>query len=371
MNNIVSTKSNLSISILLLFLSIISFPFYILPSGGVQISSLFFLLLGFFAWAKVDRDFYLEFNRILIPYYFFISYVLLISLAWSIIVFDLVFFNFAIFYIFNFIVLFGISVFLANNRKFFDAFPKMIAISVILQFVLSLFLGGGDSLRGSLFFNNPNQLGYYSLTSAAILVVFFKKKYISSYWFYPAILATLWLAQISLSTATLISILILLAYSVFSSFKSFIFSVLISLVLLLMLINYQDLLIDRTYIIWDRFNAIGENSDDSLAGRGYDRIWNHPVITLIGGGEGAVYRWNSFLSESELHSTWGTLLFSYGIIGFSLFIVFLKNIIYSEKLITFIPFLAIALYGITHNGLRFIYFWIFLAVCVALKLKKD
>ncbi|HBD04652.1 MAG TPA: hypothetical protein DC010_10355 [Psychrobacter sp.] len=367
----VAKRRTLSISVLVFFVAIITFPFYVFSSGGAQISSIFFLLLSMLAIDQTNKKFISNFNNVVFYYYFFILYAILIAICWFLITLKFVFFGFIVFYIFNLFVLFGVVFFLTKNEVFYKIFPKIIAFSVVVQFILSLVVGNGESLRDSLFFNNPNQLGYYALISAAILVIFFKKKNISGYWFYPAILCTLWLAQLSLSNATLISILLLFSYAVFSNLKTFLFAVFAIFLLSLIILDTQDLFSDRTDIILDRFSTIGEGDDDSLAGRGYDRIWNHPFITLVGGGEGAVYRWKSFLSESEIHSSWGTLLFSYGLIGFSLFMLFLKNIVYSERFITFVPFLVIGLYGITHNGLRFVYFWIFLAVCVALKLRKE
>src|SRR5918994_582076 len=77
-------------------------------------------------------------------------------------------------------------------------------------------------------------------------------------------------------------------------------------------------LVDR---VDSRLGTIGEQGDDSLAGRGYDRIWRHPEHLVFGAGEGAGLRFTEFGGlVKEMHSTLGTVLFSYGIVGFSLFV---------------------------------------------------
>ena len=371
MANVLNERNSFSLSVFLFLLSSATFPFYLFSSGGFQLSTFFFLLLFIYSIIKLDKSYYRDFNRKVFYYYLFMIYAISISLVWCVITSNFEFLSFILIYLIDFLVLFGVSFFLVRDERFFLFFPKAIALSVITQFILSFFISSSE-LRGTLFFNNPNQLGYYSLVSSAILVIFYKKKILSDYWFYPAIISALWLAQLSLSNATLISILVLLAYSTLSNLKSFIVVfVLFSLSLIFLAMNQSDFFIDRFDLIWDRFTTIGDNDDDSFAGRGYDRIWNHPLILFVGGGEGAVYRWKSFLYDLEMHSTWGTLLFSYGVGGFTLFLLFLRSIIFSEKLITFLPFIVIALYGVTHNGLRFIYFWLFLSVCLAFALRKD
>jgi hypothetical protein len=108
-----------------------------------------------------------------------------------------------------------------------------------------------------------------------------------------------------------------------------------------------------------RFQSFGEHDDDSVQGRGYDRIWLHPEYVFVGAGEGAPGRLTSHGRDQELHSTWGTLLFSYGITGFLLFLVMLAVIFYRAPWRHMLYFLPIALYGLTHQGLRFSMLWVF------------
>ncbi len=72
--------------------------------------------------------------------------------------------------------------------------------------------------------------------------------------------------------------------------------------------------------VTQRFSSIGKKSSDSLEGRGYDRIWRYKQNLLFGAGEGADYRFGRAI---EMHSTLGTVLFSYGMPGFLFFCRFL------------------------------------------------
>lgn len=364
----VKSKFTLKLNLinLLVMFSIVTFPFYLMPSGLPQISSIFFVIIIITSLIKADKHYYTLFNINTLYLQLFVIYVVIVSLMWIVITNKLSFLKFAVFHVFNYFLFFGFSYILSRYDKTFNNLPKFISISAFIQLILSFGATNNWGDRTTLFFNNPNQLGYYALLSAAILVVYYKNKLTSSFWFYIGIASSLWLAQLSLSTATMLSILILIAYSTFSSIKSFLYFIIFICLGFILFLYYQDIELERFITVFDRINDIGSSSDDSVDGRGYDRIFNHPYILLIGGGEGAFYRWKSVLSESEIHSTFGTILFSYGFLGFSLFLLFLKRIVFSGGMSTLIPFLTIVLYGFTHNGLRFPFFWIFLSICFAL-----
>jgi hypothetical protein len=93
--------------------------------------------------------------------------------------------------------------------------------------------------------------------------------------------------------------------------------------------------------------------------RGYDRIVNHPEFWFFGAGEGSFQRFESVLG-GEIHSSWGTIFFSYGLIGTLLFLLFFLNVFKYKK--NFFYFMPIFFYGLTHQGLRSTQFWILLFI---------
>ena len=110
-----------------------------------------------------------------------------------------------------------------------------------------------------------------------------------------------------------------------------------------------------------RFESIGKDADDSAEQRGYDRIWLYPEYLLYGAGEGAEERFGETAGgDIEMHSTFGTVLFSYGIFGFGLFLLFLWIIFRRAPHRQLVYFAPICLYGLTHQGLRFSLMWVFL-----------
>jgi hypothetical protein len=94
-------------------------------------------------------------------------------------------------------------------------------------------------------------------------------------------------------------------------------------------------------------------------------------MNLLGGGEGAAERWDSSLEEAEMHSSWGTILFSYGIPGVILMAAFLWRLVPRLGLASLIPFSAVFLYGITHMGLRFVPMWILFGLIAGVSIRQD
>jgi hypothetical protein len=101
--------------------------------------------------------------------------------------------------------------------------------------------------------------------------------------------------------------------------------------------------------------------------RAYDRLWRFKEHLVIGAGEGDFKRFDTRKDAREIHSSFATLWFSYGIIGVTLFFLFVARVIRGAPLrltVMLVPTLA---YTVAHQGLRFTLLWIMLAVFMALK----
>ena len=103
--------------------------------------------------------------------------------------------------------------------------------------------------------------------------------------------------------------------------------------------------------------------------RGYDRIRLHPNFILYGAGEG---KYNRFLShqKGELHSGFGTILFSYGAIGLMLFLFFFYKIMAFKFLYNALLLTPIILYNLAHQGFRNPLFWGVLAAVYVIGQQK-
>jgi len=236
----------------------------------------------------------------------------------------------------------------------------------VLQTLLSLLgMGNMDGTRTVVFFQNPNQLGYFSLLSAGILTIGVRQRALTPMVFIGGLICCLWLAQLSLSKAAMASIVVLLAYGGLRTAKSIAWSA----VAVAAVIGF-GVLDDRIELFETRFSTVGEQSDDSIAGRGYDRIWLHPQMNILGGGEGGMWRWDSFLDTGEMHSSWGTILFSYGIPGSIAMLVFLSRLSFRLGLVSLVPITTVFLYGLTHMGLRFVPMWILFGLVAGISARE-
>ena len=78
----------------------------------------------------------------------------------------------------------------------------------------------------------------------------------------------------------------------------------------------------------------------------------------------------------EVHSTLGAVLNTYGIIGFTLFgsviVIWAKRLWKAYGLIGFVClFVPTMLYGLTHNGTRFTFFWVLFAASIGMASMED
>jgi hypothetical protein len=239
-----------------------------------------------------------------------------------------------------------------------------VAASVALQVVLSPWAIDRTTVRQSLFFNNPNQLGYYALLAATVFYLCSRHVRVGvvvQAGFYVAVAL---LAALSLSKAAVIAFGLLL---VLVFLRRPVMLLLAGVFLCIVFVNVDDLsaLADKLERRLDT-----ASSDETLDERGYDRILNHPEYLLFGAGEGAHSR---FISNhpGEMHSSWGTLLFSYGVIGTGLFLYGLYLLLRRVELRASLCLVPVFLYGSAHQGLRFTLFWLALAVLGCLATKPE
>jgi len=343
-------------------------PFYVFKSGGPQIADFFGVcLIGLFLWVSCVNPpmKILKANKTsLVLLYLFLLYTSMVALTNGFAngdespLLSILFFCYNIF-IFTFVITYF------SNRldypSIFSTVRKVTVVCLLVQVVASFILPPSLSGRGLVFFNNPNQLGYFSICILSIYYLLSPisirrgsvKEGVTGFF---VIGGCLYLAFLSLSKAAIVSIVVIFLYRGWRSPFVWI------LFIILMSFGISHLSeIELAVKVFDRVSSIGTQSDDNLSGRGYDRIVNHPEYLLWGAGEGLTKRFVSQIGYYEIHSTWGTLLFSYGLTGLFLFCVFLYTLVRRAPISVFVYLLPLFLYGLTHQGLRFTLFWVALA----------
>jgi len=347
---------------------ILLFPIYIFKSGLPQPGDLLIFALLPFALAHSPR-LQPAARRPLRWLLIFTGYVIVINLFWSVALNKWAmnlkhgFFMSPIFYIYN--ALLFVTVLLLYRRfgaRFLWLTVRLTLLSLFFQVVIS-FLYRTGSARDTLLFNSPNQLGYYALLSACILLLGQRRLGVSSLQVTVGLLMCSYLAFLSASKAALGSLGILVIAGVFNSLRSMLIAVAVFGALLVV----SEPLVDAIHRTQSRIQ-----NDENLGffeERGYDRIVNNPEYWPFGSGEGGYDRFadTTLIGDHELHSSLGTLFFCYGLAGTLLFGAFLAAIVRGLGLRnTFLMLPALA-YGMTHQGLRFTLLWVLLAMLIALK----
>ncbi len=346
-------------------------PLYVAPSGLPQPGdALVFVLLPIALFGR---------NRRLDPatrstiraLWWFTLWVAIVNYSWAVILwkFDRLkdFIIHPFFYLFNALLFFSALVIARRDREGFLRVTTYVCYaSIFIQFAAS-FVYRTDLYRGSGFFNSPNQLGYFALLAACVFALTQRPLSIPRWISGLGIALCAYLAVLSASRSALAGIAILLFILLFANPRMIIIASLVA--------------IAGTTLGGPLSHAIdhAEERSQSLARhgtfaeeRGYDRIWNNPEYLVTGAGEGEYQRFvRAGENGRELHSSFGSVLFAYGILG-------LVHCSASSDLFRVVPrdirslrdkaILAAGLsFALAHQGLRFTMFWVVLVVFIVLK----
>jgi len=350
-------------------LVVLLFPFYVFESGIPQPAD----WLGFALLPMLLRDWNgrLPFPlvRPLKSLLVFMVYVLIVNVVWSFAILSFStnakegFLMAPSFYIFNGLLFFSFLLMFQRYGEFLLWLTvRLVLASVFLQVFLAFMLRGALG-RSTVMFNNPNQLGYYALLSACIILLGQKRLKLSTLQVTAGLAACSYLALLSASKAALASIGALGIALLISKFRT----IVVASVVFAVLISTENPFSAAIERAEQRINA--DQSYGLLEDRGYDRIMAFPEYWVLGAGEGAYHRFKevSAIGSHELHSSMATLFFCYGIVGVLLFALFLWGTMSGAGLRAWIIVGASFAYGMTHQGLRFRLLWLLLGMVCALR----
>ncbi|EJE4166522.1 hypothetical protein M3895_001876 [Vibrio parahaemolyticus] len=371
----------INVTLFCIVTSILMKPLYLWNSGLPQISDFLSILgiLCFIVYSLKNKVcFSNDKKMILNTFCFFVLYTWVINISLSIIYSNPEAIKTSIYYTYNLTYAFVLIVTIEtiysknNNILMVNHFVLLSLFIGLILVSLLLVLPPDYGTRYSLTFNNPNQLASYVMLISVILV-FFSIDYRR-------------LVTYKYKTLTLIALMLMIIVSIASQSVAAIFAVVMASILFVnfMYVGYQKVVlfflvfILFIYFISSNidyyFSEVMVRMDDKISTssideffkeRGYDRIFNHLDLIIFGAGEGIYSRLNSFIIDDyyqlELHSTFGNILFSYGLFGFLLFLLVIirmcrKNLNYMFILMFMMPYL------LTHNLIRQPLFWFFLMV---------
>jgi hypothetical protein len=353
-------------ALLLWCLFIVLAPIYVFKSGLPQPGDLLVLLLLPFALMRWDGRLDAQTTRTLRPLFLFTVWVTVVSLGWAAILgrwSPKEFLTFPLFYFFNVGVFLAASVMGRRNpERFLRITVGFVIVTIIYQVLASFFYTNED--RGTLFFNNPNQLGYYALLSACLVAMTQRHLGTSKLVSGLAVSGCAYLAVLSASRAAVAGIFALLAVMLFSNPRTIILACIAAIALLTIGGPISDA-IERAEA---RATEQRDTSGSFAQERGYDRLWNNPQYLAFGAGEGAIDRFaKPGHKAKEMHSSIGALLFGYGIVGVALFVWFAVRLVRGGALRVTLMLLPVLIFAFAHNGLRSTPFWVLLAAFCILK----
>ena len=372
-NNLTVTNNTSSTTILVALYFMLK-PIYLWSSGTLQIAD-FVLLLGILFMQFSDLGF-IRLRRenisIVLLILSVIIFQVIVNTCWYMIYDELAFLKSSLYYIFNFLSF--VFVIRTGEKSSVDQLKNAISkgsfVSILITVAGLILISGPTRKTG--FFNNPNQLGYYAVIMLTILL------YCQEYFDWKQktimLLGSFWSIIASLSKAAIIGAFgLLFVYIAFYQKKATLKKVVLQLFLLGLVLTlffflfYSDSSIvanNRTlYLMRYRILHMMAENDSSLGeGRGYARVFELGTNFLWGTGEGAYYRFR-VKTNAEIHSTFVSILVSYGAIGFiGYLIIMAKCIMHKGRWVRNITLLSgLLLYSITHNGIRNTLFWMLLA----------
>jgi hypothetical protein len=299
----------------------------------------------------------------------FLGHVAVVNLFWYSQYQNNSFWRSPLYYMYDFgAMMVVLSLIRAFRERFEIACQISIAVAIVVE-LIALFLLPSSSIRSIGTFNNPNQLGYWALLLGCCWLVLKRDQRLTTADFL-VLCGAGYMTAASLSKGAMLSFVLLLlmgvAFQRLTRPAKLLFLGLAFVGTSTVLLNtsavHRFMSVGIVERVTDRLDSIGTQGDDSLGGRGYDRIWRHPEHLVFGAGEGAGWRFGGPINphhyQREMHSTLGTVLFSYGIIGFTLFFLFLIAVFRHAPLAHVLYSLPIWTYGMTHQGLRDTMMWV-------------
>ncbi|EDM43228.1 hypothetical protein SCB49_12154 [unidentified eubacterium SCB49] len=357
-------------------------PFYFFDSGSPQISD-FIVLPAMALYFIKNRPLSLIKEKAVRYILAFLGLVCFVNIIYATLVFEgyqWTFLKPIFYYSYNIVLFFFfLSLFKPFVKKDYVILLWVFFGSLLIQYAMILLdidKGVVNNFQGRdyNFFNNPNQLSYYSIV--VLTMLFFIRKHVLDlpYLFSLCVSLSLVIILCATSFPTLVGgVILLLLYFLIIAKQHFLkhLFLLVFPLLLLVLVKKED--VSREY---ERITARFENPEKRMnatyADRGYDRLFEFPEYVLYGAGEGMNERFvpQDIKRPQEIHNLFGNILFSYGIFGCVLFLMFLYHVFSTVSKVELLYLVPLLLYNMVHNGVRFSFVWVLFALILIRKKKS-
>lgn len=353
-----------------LFLGISFSALYVLPSGDPQPTD--WLIAAASAGILLARITSLRGLRLIWPMIFISTWVFFVSITWSLLYPEGNFWKPPLFFIFNALfmaALINLLYDLKDPGAFLLGAVRIALVTSGVGVLISIFFPelilAQETLRVTGFFNNPNQLAYYNLCMLASFVVLksglidIKLADIVPFGAgMTGVMASASLGGLAGLGAVVIALLTAGRISLGKASKLVFLFLILGMVAGAVDVYSGGELAER---LETRFGVLERKLDQLESDRGYDRILAHPQYWWFGAGEGATERFGEY-SGLEIHSSFGNMLFAYGVVGTILLLILLWKSLRNAPVYAWFCVGAPLLYALTHMGLRSTAFWLLVTI---------
>lgn len=347
----------------IMLLGIVMSPVYLNRSGLPQVADFIFVVFTGLHLMSLMRPGSSDVAGVLpIQWLLLVIWVNLVQIAWSMVIQSYDVLIYGLYYIFNYLVVLSIIMFLHRNIQCLKYFERSVAVALIVSFCGVVFETGGGG-RSTGFFNNPNQLAYFSLCALSIVQIMNKGLFSLRVINVAALLAGV-LSILSASSLGAMAGLCILVIAHFMASNRVVLLLRMGVAVCVLLGGLFFLNIPMVDVavqnVESRFLKADEKVSSLSEERNYDRILQYPGYNLLGAGEGDLSRYGA--GALEIHSSFGTLLFCYGIVGLLLFLVVVRKSLHNAPVPVVVVTMAPLVYSLTHMGLRTTFFWLMIGL---------
>ncbi|MBM4273390.1 MAG: hypothetical protein FJ134_02870 [Deltaproteobacteria bacterium] len=355
-------------------------PIYIFPSGRPQLADVFILILMLYGLAgnHGKEPFLMDKVFSLFP---FIAWAVLINFAYFLmdpgdmpVIWKIAELSYSFLLLYSFTLIF---------KRVIRTSLAYIYLGIVLSIFLAFLIKGSyeETVRFALSFNNPNQLGYFSLLLlgfGVLLIQFQKTRKENIFYLIGDIIIIIGghlFALLASSRGAIMGIVIMdiwLATHIRN--KKVLFNV-IFVAIVAVSVNIflaPDFIEKRLYARPGKTYDMPEAADETQKRILHQFSIMSGVQYIIGRGGGSYSRdmdaFNMVKGIGEVHNIFGDIFRCYGLIGLTMFSYWIFKIIWTTRVLsgTIWIWTAVLLYNMSHNGVRFRAFWLLIALMLAM-----
>lgn len=353
----------------ILAIALYSTQFYLFNSGTLQISHMALLLFCGVCLLKYRADKPLFKGKTLLLFTAFIGYSTFVNLFYYLLrpEHEVYLVRSSLYLWFDYLIFISLITFnrlipVSLFRKIYTI-PFLVGLASIVLFYISGLGRYSYPPRYNAFFNDPNQMAFWTLCTLAVVIITESNKWIKR----VMLLLAVFVCVVSMSRSGFSGLIFVLIGYFWNGFRALfakknrwktLTAILFIVVVLAYTIKqYTNIMTTGGLNLFQRL--IQTNVVNELTVRGYGILVHNPEYLFIGYGGGDMMRLGH---PVEIHSTWGGILFYYGVIGLGLFVGFVYKLLRPLPIPALLVALGPMVYSFFTYGARTPIFYIFLAI---------